>query len=370
MRRSPPWRRHSLPVSVEIPAIGVHSVLLRLGDKPDGTMQVPPLQRRPSAAAWYKYSVTPGQIGTSVIEGHVDNDQGPAVFFRLGALRPGDTVKVRLADGITAVFRVTGVRQYPKSKFPAKTVYHAARFAALRLITCGGAFDYATGQYLSSTVVFASLASSRPAGHRKAATWRARSSPFTRIFFLNVPIGAAALLLAPRIVPESRLATARRRYDPFGAVTVTGGLSLLVYAVSTAPQAGWGTARTVSLLAACAALLAAFVVTETRVEAPLMPLRIFRLKTLAGANMVGVQLGGAVGIAIASTIAATHASTLLHQGAAPAAALTSGFHWAFWACGAIGLAAVPVTYLLVRRDELAKAVASTSAKPQPAPADA
>ena len=160
-----PSLRRSLPVSVEIPAIGVHSVLLRLGVKPDGTMQVPPLQRRPSAAAWYKYSVTPGQIGTSVIEGHVDNDQGPAVFFRLGALRPGDTVKVRLADGITAVFRVTGVRQYPKSKFPAKTVYRATRFAALRLITCGGAFDYATGQYPSSTVVFASLASSRPADH-------------------------------------------------------------------------------------------------------------------------------------------------------------------------------------------------------------
>jgi MFS family permease len=81
------------------------------------------------------------------------------------------------------------------------------------------------------------------------------------------------------------------------------------------------------------------------------------------------QLGGAIGVAIASTIAATHASTLLHQGVAPAAALTSGFQWAFWACGAIGLAAVPVTYLLVRRDELARAVASTSQKPRPAPAE-
>jgi hypothetical protein len=161
--------RRSLPVSVEIPAIGVHSVLLRLGVKPDGTMQVPPLQRRPSAAGWYKYSVTPGQIGTSVIEGHVDNHQGPAVFFRLGALRPGDLVNVRLSNGITAIFRVTGVRQYLKSNFPAKTVYRATRFAALRLITCGGAFDYATSQYLSSTVVFAFLVSSHPADHRKAA---------------------------------------------------------------------------------------------------------------------------------------------------------------------------------------------------------
>ena len=148
----------------------MHSVLVHLGVKPDGTMQVPPLQRA-SVAAWYKYSVTPGQIGTSVIEGHVDTKQGPGVFFRLGALRPGDLVNVRLADGITAVFRVTGVRQYLKSKFPAKTVYRdATRFAALRLITCGGAFDYATSQYLSSTVVFAFLVASRPASHGKAAT--------------------------------------------------------------------------------------------------------------------------------------------------------------------------------------------------------
>jgi EmrB/QacA subfamily drug resistance transporter len=317
------------------------------------------------------------------------------------------------------------------------------------------------------------------------------------IFFLNVPIGVAALLLAPRIVPESRLVTERRRFDPFGAITVTGGLSLLVYAVSTAPQAGWATVRTAALLAVSAALLTAFVVIETRVEAPLMPLRIFRSTTLAGANAVSVllggsffafifigtlymqqvlgysalkaglawlaasltsvafaglsqalvtrgsaklvmaagmamigggvlwatqvpvygnfwsslagpfivvgigtafafipvsiaalagiakheagmasgllntsqQLGGAIGVAIASTIAATHASTVLHQGAIPAVALTNGFQWAFWACGAIGLAAVPVTFLLVRRDELATAVASTSSKPQPAPAE-
>jgi hypothetical protein len=155
--------RRSAPVSVEIPAIGVHSALLRLGVKRSGAMQVPPLQRA-SLAAWYKYSVTPGQIGTSVIEGHIDNDRGPAVFYRLGALRPGDLVNVRLADGVTAVFRVTGVRQYLKARFPARTVYRdATRFAALRLITCGGAFDYATGQYLSSTVVYAFLVASRPA---------------------------------------------------------------------------------------------------------------------------------------------------------------------------------------------------------------
>ena len=297
------------------------------------------------------------------------------------------------------------------------------------------------------------------------------------IFFLNVPVGAAALLLAPRIVPESRLQGARRRFDPFGAVTVTGALLLLVYAISTAPQAGWGSARTVALLAVSAALLLAFVVVETRVEAPLMPLRIFRLRTVAVANGVGLllgasffafifigtlymqqvlgysalqagvawlaasltsvalaglsqllvtrisagpvmalgmaliaggvlwatqvpvhghfwsalagpffvagagtafgfvpisiaglagvsgpeaglasgllntsqQLGGAIGVAIASTVAATHLKTLLGQGRAASAALTGGFHWAFWVCGTIALLALPVAATLTGR---------------------
>jgi Sortase domain len=154
----------SVPVSVDIPAIGVSSRLLRLGVGADGAIQVPSIYTQANDAAWYKYSATPGQIGASVIEGHVDSDQGPAVFFRLGALRPGDRVDVTLDDGVTAVFRVTGVREYRKSNFPAKTIYGATDYAALRLITCGGAFDYATGHYLSSTVVFAILTSSRPAG--------------------------------------------------------------------------------------------------------------------------------------------------------------------------------------------------------------
>jgi hypothetical protein len=153
----------SVPVSVAIPAIGVNSRLLHLGVNADGAIQVPSLNTQASEAAWYEYSATPGEIGASVIEGHLDSYRGPAVFFRLGGLRPGDRVDVTLADGITAVFRVTGVREYVKTNFPAKAIYYATGYAALRLITCGGAFDYATGHYLSSVVVFASLASSRPA---------------------------------------------------------------------------------------------------------------------------------------------------------------------------------------------------------------
>ncbi len=163
-----PSLRRSLPVSVDIPAIGVSSKLLHLGVNSDGTIQVPSLYTRPGEAAWFKYSATPGQIGASVIEGHLDGYHGPAVFFRLGALRPGNRIDVTLADGITAVFRVTGVRQYRKSSFPAKAVYGATGYATLHLITCGGAFDHATGHYLSSTVVFASLTSSRPAGGSQA----------------------------------------------------------------------------------------------------------------------------------------------------------------------------------------------------------
>ena len=158
-----PSLQRSVPVAVSIPAIGVTSRLLYLGLNPDGTIQVPSLVTSADEAAWYKYSATPGQIGASVIEGHVDSNQGPAVFYRLGALRPGDAIDVTLADGITAIFRVTGVREYPKSNFPAKAIYGTTDYAALRLITCGGVFDYASGHYLSSTVVFASLISSRPA---------------------------------------------------------------------------------------------------------------------------------------------------------------------------------------------------------------
>ena len=159
-----PVLHQSLPVSVAIPAIGVRSKLLHLGRNKDGTMTVPDLITSANEAAWYKYSATPGQIGTSVIEGHVDSYGGPAVFYRLGALRPGNRINVTRADGITAVFRVTGVREYAKDKYPAEMIYGPTDYAALRLITCGGDFDLATHHYLNSVVVFAVLSSAtRPA---------------------------------------------------------------------------------------------------------------------------------------------------------------------------------------------------------------
>jgi hypothetical protein len=112
------------------------------------------------------------------------------------------------------------------------------------------------------------------------------------IFYLNVPIGAVALLLAPRIVPESRLDTARRTFDAAGALAGTGGLVLLVDGISRAPQYGWGATRTIGVLAAAAVLLAVFLLIERRVTDPILPLQIFRLRTLAGANAAGLLLGG------------------------------------------------------------------------------
>jgi EmrB/QacA subfamily drug resistance transporter len=310
------------------------------------------------------------------------------------------------------------------------------------------------------------------------------------IFYLNVPIGAVALLLTPRIVPESRLDTVRRKFDAAGALAGTGGLVLLVDAISQAPQYGWGATRTIGVLAAAAVLLAAFLLIERRVTDPILPLSIFRLRTLAGANIAGLllggsfyafifvgtlymqqvlhysalqsglawlaasltsialagvsqalvtrggtkivmavgmtmigvgaiwatqvpvhghflanlagpmvvagagtafafipisiaalagvkeqqaglasgllntsqQLGGAIGIAIASSVAASHTQTLLHAGHAAPAALTGGFQQALWVLGGIGLLAIPAIFALVRREAVSTAVAETSAR--------
>jgi EmrB/QacA subfamily drug resistance transporter len=110
------------------------------------------------------------------------------------------------------------------------------------------------------------------------------------IFFINVPVGAVAFALTPRLLAESRDATARS-YDAPGAVLVTSGLVVLVYAITQANSYGWGSAETIGFFAAGVALLAGFIGWETRAHDPLMPLGIFRLRTLAGANVAGFVLG-------------------------------------------------------------------------------
>jgi EmrB/QacA subfamily drug resistance transporter len=114
------------------------------------------------------------------------------------------------------------------------------------------------------------------------------------IFFVNVPVGALVLVAAPRIVRESRVATTDRHFDPLGAITITGGLALLVYTLSRAPFVGWGSARTILLLIASLALIGAFVVIERTVTGPLVPFQIFRVRTVAGANVVATLLGAVI----------------------------------------------------------------------------
>jgi sortase (surface protein transpeptidase) len=154
----------SAPVSISIPAIGVQSDLLHLGRSANGALEVPPPGPTYNMAGWYRYSPTPGALGPSVIAGHVDSAaDGPSVFYRLGGLHAGDEVKVTRADGRIATFKVSDVRRYEKTAFPTALVYGNTNRAALRLITCGGPFDTATGHYADNIVVWASLVSATPA---------------------------------------------------------------------------------------------------------------------------------------------------------------------------------------------------------------
>src|SRR5438094_940966 len=114
------------------------------------------------------------------------------------------------------------------------------------------------------------------------------------IFFVNVPVGVLVFALTRPIVPESHADLGHRRFDAAGAVTITGGLALLVYAISKAPDVGWATGRTIGLLAASIVIIAAFVVWELRTTAPLVPFSIFRIRTLTGANAVGLLLGATI----------------------------------------------------------------------------
>ncbi len=311
------------------------------------------------------------------------------------------------------------------------------------------------------------------------------------IFFFNVPIGLTALALAPRVVPESQVSQQPRRFDPFGAISITAALVIFVYAISQGPQVGWASTQTVAMVTTAAVLFVFFLILETRVQSPLLPLRLFRISTVAGSNAVGFlltasfytfvfvgtlymqqvlgysalktgvawltgsltsvacagvsqmlvtktsakvvmafgmgligggilwatqitangnfwhdlagpffvagmgtafsfipvsigalagvverdagvasgllntsqQLGGAIGVAVASSIAATHYRTLIAHGQTTAAALTGGFQWALWVCGLTALAAVPVSFLLIRKAEITRAMSSQSLEP-------
>ena len=144
------------PASLTIPVIGVRTNLIRLGLTRSGALQVP---RTTAVAGWYTGSPRPGAVGSAVIAGHVDSYLGPGVFFRLRDLRKGDRVYVRESSGRVAVFQVMSVHLYTHSSFPRALVYGPTPTPTLRLITCGGTFDYQTRGYLSNVVVYAVLTS-------------------------------------------------------------------------------------------------------------------------------------------------------------------------------------------------------------------
>jgi len=146
----------SVPVALRIPAIGVSVSLGTLGLNPDRTVQVPTNYQQPG---WFRLGPSPGEVGSAVILGHVDDFKGPAVFFRLRSLKVGDRVEVSLANGVVAHFKLTTMATYPKTKFPAKQVYAPHGHRDLQLITCGGAFDTRTGHYLSNVVAYTTLVS-------------------------------------------------------------------------------------------------------------------------------------------------------------------------------------------------------------------
>jgi hypothetical protein len=142
------------PARLVIPAIGVRTKLIRLGITSRGTLQVP---ASAAVAGWFTGSPRPGAIGASILAGHIDSHSGPGVFFRLRDLHRGQKVYVTGANGSVATFRITAVRVYAKDRFPTAAVYGPVPDAELRLITCGGQFDYATGSYLSNVVAYAVL---------------------------------------------------------------------------------------------------------------------------------------------------------------------------------------------------------------------
>jgi hypothetical protein len=145
----------SPPVTIDIPSIGVRArnmVDLRLAS--DGSLEVP---QDFSSVGWYTGGPSPGQLGPAILAGHVDSHDGPAIFYRLGALRAGARVTIGRKNGSTATFRVDRVQRFPKDHFPTALVYGSTSRAELRLITCGGSFDRRSGHYVDNIVAFAHL---------------------------------------------------------------------------------------------------------------------------------------------------------------------------------------------------------------------
>ncbi|MGW0733626.1 class F sortase [Streptomyces sp. NPDC002851] len=158
--RTAPALPAARPLRMRIPSIGVDTDVIGLGLLPDGTLDVPP-EGQTQLAGWYEGGTAPGAVGTAITAGHLDSATGPAIFYRLGAVQPGDTVEVDREDGRTAVFTVDTVELVPGDAFPDTKVYGQSDRPELRVITCGGVFRGAGFGYQGNTVVYARLTDSR-----------------------------------------------------------------------------------------------------------------------------------------------------------------------------------------------------------------
>lgn len=152
----------SPPRHLHIPAIGVDTRVHGTGVDQRGSLQVPSPGPREDQAAWYRHSASPGSLGPAIIAGHVDTARGPSVFFRLGAVRPGDRVRLTRRDGWRLTYAVTGIRTVQKDRFPTALVYGGSTSSSsLRLITCA-LFDPDARTHVGNQIVFADLVRARP----------------------------------------------------------------------------------------------------------------------------------------------------------------------------------------------------------------
>jgi len=154
-RRSPALDR-SPPTKIVIPSINLRAALDTVGLRPDGTIETPPYERA-HRAAWYRLGPTPGERGAAVLVGHVDSKKAVAVFWYLTRIARGDEIQVTREDRRTALFTVTSIEEFTKTAFPTDRVYAGSDTPRLRLVTCGGRWDPARGEYQDNVVVFATL---------------------------------------------------------------------------------------------------------------------------------------------------------------------------------------------------------------------
>lgn len=150
-----------VPVRIDVPAIGLHAAVIPRG-LAAGSVEPPPYSA-PGVAGWWRDGPRPGTRGAALVVGHVDTPTGPAVFYRLGTVRPGALVEVTRADGSVAEFTVDAVETVAKDRFPAQHVYGSGERPELRLITCGGTFDQTRREYSANVVVFTTLTGAHPA---------------------------------------------------------------------------------------------------------------------------------------------------------------------------------------------------------------